>query len=115
MKMRRNEIGFALFAGAFAASAGLFLACGSDSGGNSGFGGDAAVGADGGDATVQPDGPADDGGIMFGDAMVNGDQGSTSPIPKTCAESETRHSYIGCDYWPTVTLNPVYEAFDFAV
>ena len=24
-------------------------------------------------------------------------------------------SYIGCDYWPTVTTNPVWSIFDFTV
>jgi IgGFc binding protein len=41
--------------------------------------------------------------------------GMQSPIPTTCADSIARNSYIGCDYWPTVTLNPVWPQFDFAV
>jgi hypothetical protein len=32
-----------------------------------------------------------------------------------CAETWTAASYIGCDYYPTVTLNPVWSGFDFAV
>ena len=40
---------------------------------------------------------------------------NVSPIPDTCTESKNRNSYIGCDYWPTVTLNPVYDKFDYAV
>jgi hypothetical protein len=44
-----------------------------------------------------------------------GSMGTQSPIPTTCAESISRNSYIGCDYWPTVTLNPVWPQFDFAV
>jgi hypothetical protein len=32
-----------------------------------------------------------------------------------CAETWTQTSYIGCDYYPTVTLNPVWSGFDFAV
>jgi hypothetical protein len=32
-----------------------------------------------------------------------------------CAETWTVASYIGCDYYPTVTLNPVWSGFDFAV
>jgi hypothetical protein len=32
-----------------------------------------------------------------------------------CAETWTTTSYIGCDYYPTVTLNPVWSGFDFAV
>ena len=31
-----------------------------------------------------------------------------------CAETWTVASYIGCDYYPTVTLNPVWSGFDFA-
>jgi hypothetical protein len=44
-----------------------------------------------------------------------GGMGTQSPIPTTCADSIARNSYIGCDYWPTVTLNPVWPQFDFAV
>ena len=32
-----------------------------------------------------------------------------------CSLSEIGASYIGCDYYPTVTLNPVWSGFDFAV
>jgi len=32
-----------------------------------------------------------------------------------CAPPEITESYIGCDYYPTVTLNPVWSGFDFAV
>lgn len=32
-----------------------------------------------------------------------------------CALSEVRDSYIGCDYYPTITLNPVWSGFSFAV
>ena len=32
-----------------------------------------------------------------------------------CAPPELGQSYIGCDYYPTVTLNPVWSGFDFAV
>jgi len=32
-----------------------------------------------------------------------------------CDLSEVESSYIGCDYYPTVTLNPVFSAFSFAV
>ena len=52
----------------------------------------------------------------FGDVQLSNEGGgSVSPIPETCKESRDRNSYIGCDYWPTVTLNPVYEKFDYAV
>ena len=33
----------------------------------------------------------------------------------TCSPAELGPSYLGCDYYPTVTLNPVWSGFDFAV
>ncbi|HEY3665642.1 MAG TPA: IgGFc-binding protein [Polyangiaceae bacterium] len=35
--------------------------------------------------------------------------------PTTCADAATNRTYIGCDFWPTVTYNPVYKEFSFAV
>lgn len=35
--------------------------------------------------------------------------------PVSCAEAESTRSYIGCDYWPTVTANNVWSVFDYAV
>jgi len=32
-----------------------------------------------------------------------------------CSLSEVHDSYIGCDYYPTVTLNPVWSGFTFAI
>jgi len=32
----------------------------------------------------------------------------------TCATAAAAQSYIGCDYYPTVTLNPVWSGFTFA-
>jgi hypothetical protein len=32
-----------------------------------------------------------------------------------CALNEVQDSYIGCDYYPTVTLNPVWHGFSFAI
>ena len=32
-----------------------------------------------------------------------------------CAPPEISKSYVGCDYYPTVTANPVWEGFDYAV
>jgi hypothetical protein len=34
--------------------------------------------------------------------------------PTTCDQAAMTRSYIGCDYWPTVTTNPVWSIFDFA-
>jgi hypothetical protein len=35
--------------------------------------------------------------------------------PATCDDALRSHSYIGCDYWPTVLANVVWSIFDFAV
>jgi hypothetical protein len=35
--------------------------------------------------------------------------------PTSCDQAEMQRSYIGCDYWPTVTTNPVWSIFDFTV
>lgn len=35
--------------------------------------------------------------------------------PETCAEARQARTYVGCDYWPTVTANNVWSIFDYAV
>src|SRR5262245_43072340 len=35
--------------------------------------------------------------------------------PTTCDEAATSRSYIGCDFWPTVTINSIWSIFDYAV
>src|SRR5215475_14113234 len=39
----------------------------------------------------------------FGDT-----DGDVTHDPTTCAEAAMSKSYIGCDYWPTVTANAVW-------
>ena len=46
---------------------------------------------------------------------VHDDMGSGTHDPVTCSEAMTSKSYIGCDYWPTVTGNAVWNVFDYAV
>jgi hypothetical protein len=43
------------------------------------------------------------------------DAGTGTHDPATCAEATMSKSYIGCDYWPTVTGNAVWSIFDYAV
>jgi len=46
------------------------------------------------------------------------DGGNYQPTrdPQTCDEAATTKSYVGCDFWPTVTPNPsVNSCFDFTV
>ncbi|MEO8905992.1 MAG: IgGFc-binding protein [Polyangiaceae bacterium] len=49
-----------------------------------------------------------DGGLGAGAATDTDD-------PQTCAEAAAEHSYVGCDFWPTVVANNVWSIFDFAV
>ncbi len=81
-------------------------ACGTDRGG--GHLGTEDMSASQGDlagadfAYIVPPGDTDGGNLTPGD-------------PTTCAEAATTKSYIGCDYWPTVTANAVWSVFDYAV
>jgi hypothetical protein len=65
------------------------------------------------DPTQNVNGTFDDGGTFeAGDAGMG-----HAPIadPTTCAEAQQAKTYVGCDYWPTVTGNLVSDVFDFAV
>ena len=75
-------------------------------------------GQGGSDLSHHGDGFAfDDGGNVITDdgGFDTGDGGSMTHDPTTCAEAATSKSYIGCDYWPTVTANAVWSVFDYAV
>lgn len=82
--------------------------------GDAGGDGDGEPGGDG-DGDIDPgDG---DGDIDPGDGDVGGDgdgDGDTDN-PATCDVAALNRTYVGCEFWPTVTYNPVYEEFDFAV
>ncbi len=57
------------------------------------------------------------GGAIFGDSGV-GDGGTTPSggVPQTCEASLEKQSYIGCEYWPTVTMNSqLSDTFEFAI
>jgi hypothetical protein len=46
--------------------------------------------------------------------MTGGSSSGTGGDPTTCAEAAANKTYIGCDFWPTVTANNVWSIFDFA-
>jgi IgGFc binding protein len=43
------------------------------------------------------------------------DLGAIVGDPATCADAAMFHTYVGCDYWPTVVANAAWSIFDFAV
>ena len=57
------------------------------------------------------------GGFGTGTSFEAGESGGTitGRDPVTCDEAAQFKTYVGCDYWPTVTANSVAEVFDFAV
>jgi hypothetical protein len=116
--LRTRDLGILL---AVATSAAIALqACGSKGTSFAPDDGGASDSSSGADVTTGQDGSTSSGGgeagcIICGDGGGSSSGGSASPIPTTCAESVSRNSYIGCDYWPTVTLNPVWPQFDYAV
>ena len=80
--------------------------------GGSGAAGKGGTNAQGGSSA----GSASSGGTGGSAIEIGGSGGAGVPIdPKTCAEAATLKSYIGCDFWPTVTPNSVWEIFDYAV
>jgi IgGFc binding protein len=62
--------------------------------------------------------PPDDGGTpsLLGDASLGDSAAATTTAdPVTCDQAAQSHTYVGCDYWPTVVANNVWAVFDFAV
>jgi IgGFc binding protein len=75
---------------------------------------DTAAGRHGGGGGSGGTGGGGTGGI--GGGGTGGTGGGTGTVdPATCADAAAQKSYVGCDYWPTVTANPVWNDFDFAV
>jgi hypothetical protein len=68
-------------------------------------------GDDGGSGESATDGTKFD--MPSGD--TEGPGGTPGGDPKTCEEAEQFKTYIGCDFWPTVTANAVWPVFDYAV
>ncbi len=61
-----------------------------------------------------PGGTGRPGDGSFGDGADGGGISKNDGDPVTCEEAKERASYVGCDYWPTVTPNAVLDRFHFA-
>jgi len=54
------------------------------------------------------------GEVGFGGGI--GGSNTSDIVPQTCDEAVREKSYIGCEYWPTVTSNSlVYSGFEYAI
>lgn len=53
-------------------------------------------------------GPSLGGSLSTGDVMAD-------PNPETCEAAALGKTYVGCDFWPTITANPVWQEFEPAV
>lgn len=87
--------------GVLAAFVVLAIACGSTSRSN----------FDDSNDPTQP-GTIAPGTIGEGGTPANTDLGRD---PITCDEAKLTRSYVGCDYWPTINANNVFQIFDYAV
>jgi hypothetical protein len=108
-----SRVAIATLSLALVASGSAFVACGS-----------AESSHDPGGTSLSPDGGADSsapetldpgGGIEAGVDGLTPETGVSIADPKTCEEAALGRSYVGCEYWPTVTPNPVWSIFDFAI
>jgi hypothetical protein len=97
----------------FASPSGEDAGSGTSSNGGSGVGGGSGGGSSSGGGDGNGNGGGGGGGL-FGDGGGPGDGGGSSD-PLTCDDAAMSHSYIGCDYWPTVVANQVWSTFDYAV
>lgn len=48
--------------------------------------------------------------------LGQGGGGPVGGVPQTCAEALAQQSYIGCEYWPTISSNSqLFSGFEFAI
>ena len=60
----------------------------------------------------QPQGGGGQGGLGGAGGAGGRDPGGD---PQTCEQAAAAKTYIGCEFWPTVTPNLVWSIFDYAV
>jgi len=110
--MRRPLLGISSL-GVLSAVVWLSACSSTGGGGTAGNGGGGAGGTTntGGTGAISVGGSVNVGGAAGG----GGTGGQFKGDPKTCAEAVLAKTYIGCDFWPTVVANNVWNIFDFAV
>ncbi|MEB2311920.1 MAG: IgGFc-binding protein [Sorangiineae bacterium] len=95
----------------------LLAACSSATGGNAlGTGGSPGTGGSSGTGGFPGTGSSPGTGGSGFDAGAGTGGGKGGGVPQTCAQALEQQSYIGCEYWPTVTSNSsVDNNFQFAI
>src|SRR5579859_6427293 len=88
---------------------------GSSSGSGGGSSGGSSGGSNSGSSSGGTNGSSSGSGFNIDGGFPESGPVTTGGDPTTCAEAAMGHTYIGCDYWPTVTTNIVWSTFDFAV
>jgi hypothetical protein len=83
----------------------------------SGIDGGEGIDDDGDDDDGELTGIGDDEGAIFDLPDHGGEEGGAGEggDPETCEQAAEFETYIGCDFWPTVTANAVWPIFDYAV
>ncbi len=83
--------------------------------GNGGGAGTTTSGGLGGASTSGQGGGGSSASLMIDAGNLDGGAGGgIVGDPTTCAEAAAGKTYIGCDFYPTVTANTVWSIFDFA-
>ncbi len=79
--------------------------------------GASSTGANGGSTPIEVPGNGGSGaGLNVGGiGPGTGGLSGTYENPKTCDEAAANRTYVGCEFWPTITANPVWVEFEPAV
>src|SRR5882672_1042272 len=59
--------------------------------------------------------PSLGGSIALGGGVGTDPVDDGSGNPENCADAAMGHTYVGCDFWPTIVANPVWQEFQPAV
>lgn len=98
----------------FVTCCGAWAACAAtESGSDDPGSGGGKTGSGGASGGAGGDGGTPSFSVGSGGSGAGSTGGGIDRDPETCAEAATYRSYVGCDFWPTVTYNPVYSLFDF--
>jgi len=103
--------------GGSGSGSGTSLGSGSGTGtspGGSGSGSGTNTGSGSGSGSGSSSGMDAGSGSGSSTARDAGHDAAPPPDPTTCTAAAALKSYVGCEFWPTVTANLVWDGFDFA-